>query len=565
MTATKPFEVKVGGNKVILKPSDYITSGGEGSIYRQRDVIYKIYAPGRTGLNAMAQKFLLLSAIKHKGISAPQDVVHDLKGNLVGFTMPYVTGEVLVRFFNNDFRNQHKFGLQETIKVAQGMKEIVAAAHAHKALIVDGNEMNYLVNGDEPCIIDVDSWEIDKFKATAIMPSIRDYQSSGFGTLTDWYSWGIVSFQLFTGIHPFKGKHPKYKPTDMVDRMKKNVSVFNSHVLLPSAARDLKEIPTNLKDWYEAEFEKGVRTLPPDNFVAAVQPKVIQKTVYKSTGKIVFTKIKEFQENILQYFPNGMVITGERAYSKTSRLGIELHRMFPMLVNNNYHCISTDFGQVLAKDGCDSVALINGDSFEMLPLLERSTFFSGAGRLFRIVDAGIMEVNAVRLGTKVSVFPGAIWRLNPQSTYFGKGAAVYDALGTPFLVMPMGVAGCLVNRQDELKDKVIIDVKGIDKFVTCLVKDRSGQNFKVELFYKNQYSAQPWVGSTDETGLNFAVNHRGTVATVVDDGELVLFSPTTGQSSKVTDKHIKADMALCTVDDNIGFTKDNEIWSISTT
>jgi hypothetical protein len=568
----------MGSKPLTLLPSDYITSGGEGSIYRKGDIVFKVYHNG-FGNNVMENKIKLLGRIKHKGIVSPEEILYDKQDQLVGFTMPAIEGEVLVRFFNNEYRNRVNFGIRETTAAVYEMKEIVGVAHAHQALLVDANEMNYLITPkEEVCIIDVDSWQIGPFKAAVIMASIRDYHTQGFSELTDWFSWAVVSFQLFVGIHPFKGRHPQYKPGAFVERMKDGISIFNTGVLLPSTARDLKDVPANLLEWYEAVFEGGDRSLPPATFETQPGKKILQKTVYLTgvTGtKVVFTKVQEFHDKIIKVFPNGAVLTEKRLYTRTGRVGIELSQLFHRSFRKDEEiwCISTDDGIVAAKDNNPTLLLLDGDTVvQQLPTCMSNIllkYFQHGNRLFYVSSSGITETTFGKMGKVIMTFPGNTWGLSPQSTFFGDGVAVYDALGTPFIVLPFDKTACLIEKEDNLKGKRLIASKGVNNFVTCLVKDSSGQNFKVEILYPNLADSwgtpKTWVGPTDETGLNFAVNHRGTVATIVEDGELIVFSPVSGQSKTIADKHLRADMQLCTVYGNIGFIKDNELWSLTTT
>src|SRR4030042_7024396 len=138
------------------------------------------------------------------------------------------------------------------IHLVENIKKLIYFVHDKNCLIVDGNELNYLVNNDfiTPYMIDVNSWQTPSYNATAIMPSIRDWSTTTFSELTDWFSFAIISFQLFIGVHPFKGTHKKYRRNDFVNRVKDSVSVFNSQVSLPPSARDFNLIPGSYKDWY---------------------------------------------------------------------------------------------------------------------------------------------------------------------------------------------------------------------------------------------------------------------------------------------------------------------------
>ncbi len=117
----------------------------------------------------------------------------------------------------------------------------VLYAHQQGAILVDANELNWLMNRTtepEPRIVDVDSWQLGtKWPARVIMPSIRDWHTHGFNEESDWFSYAIVTFQVFSGIHPYRGRHDGYSNNEIERRMKDNVSVFNKdvhHVQKPS-------------------------------------------------------------------------------------------------------------------------------------------------------------------------------------------------------------------------------------------------------------------------------------------------------------------------------------------
>ena len=68
---------------------------------------------------------------------------------------------------------------------------------------------NFLIDRDMQHVlfIDVDSYQTAGFPATAIMDSIRDRHSSTYSAGTDWFSFAILAFQMFVGVHPYRGKH----------------------------------------------------------------------------------------------------------------------------------------------------------------------------------------------------------------------------------------------------------------------------------------------------------------------------------------------------------------------
>lgn len=94
--------------RLTIRPSDYIATGGEGSIYRASSTVIKLYVDQRK-IAKMAEKIELLSHVKHPYIIAPHGTVQNRVGEVIGIHMPYVDGEPLPRIFTNDFRAREKF------------------------------------------------------------------------------------------------------------------------------------------------------------------------------------------------------------------------------------------------------------------------------------------------------------------------------------------------------------------------------------------------------------------------------------------------------------------------
>jgi DNA-binding helix-hairpin-helix protein with protein kinase domain len=115
----------------------------------------------------------------------------------------------LCQVFPGSFRTRHGFSTDAALRLVRRLQEGVRTVHSHGILIVDLNEMNFLVSDSfgEIYFIDVDSYQTPSFPATALMESVRDRHAKRFSTSTDWFSFAIVSFQMFVGIHPFKGTY----------------------------------------------------------------------------------------------------------------------------------------------------------------------------------------------------------------------------------------------------------------------------------------------------------------------------------------------------------------------
>jgi hypothetical protein len=254
------MEIYVNGQAITLGQQNFVAKGGEGKIFQKGGIAYKIYED--------LTKMIAVAKIKELDIPDPNvirpiDPIINKKKQNVGFTMEWLgdDNESLCKLFTTKFQKDNGINNDMIIKLIENMKKTTETVHKHDCLVVDGNELNYLVKKDwvTPLFIDVNSWQTRSYPPTAIMPSIRDWTVDTFSELTDWFSFAIVTFQLFVGIHPFKGKHKSYKKNDFINRIKDRVSVFNGGVSLPPTVRDFNLIPSGYKDWYFKLFENGDR------------------------------------------------------------------------------------------------------------------------------------------------------------------------------------------------------------------------------------------------------------------------------------------------------------------
>jgi serine/threonine protein kinase len=129
----------------------------------------------------------------------------------IGYTMKYLTDTYqLVRLFTKKFRDVNNIKPNQILKLVQHMQNVIHKnIHPNRILLVDINENNFLVDKQFKTVhfIDVDSYQTPFFPATALMESVRDRHTKGFNENSDWFSFAVLSFQMFIGIHPFRGTH----------------------------------------------------------------------------------------------------------------------------------------------------------------------------------------------------------------------------------------------------------------------------------------------------------------------------------------------------------------------
>jgi hypothetical protein len=290
------MKVTVNNKPVNLNKRDFVAQGGEGSVYARGKVAYKVYEDAKRMIPV--GKIQELSALTESNIIKPEDVILDAKGDPIGYTMRYVTDTyALCQLFTRAFKDRNGITPEICLDLIQKMQETIKHIHSKGILVVDVNEMNFLASNDftEAYFIDVDSYQTPKFPATAI-------------------SFAIISFQLFIGIHPYKGKHPLLKGLDA--RMTDNVSVLNPDVRMPKSCLPFSVIPQAYLDWYKAVLERGMRTQPPVDAIAAIEVMVEMEPVFGG-AQIVVEELEEYEGNIIRYlkrFGTEVVLTDKAIY-----------------------------------------------------------------------------------------------------------------------------------------------------------------------------------------------------------------------------------------------------------
>lgn len=574
MQINKPTQFELQGRGVItLSANDHVATGGEGSIYRPANsrTIVKLYTDtGKMVRDGMPEKLNLLSNIKHPYVVSPTGLVL-MNSKPVGYYMPFAKGEPLSRVFTTSWRQREGFGDSEATTLVARMREAVQAAHGAQAVMVDANELNWNValgksDGPEPRALDVDSWAIDRWPATVIMPSIRDWQSKEFNSLTDWFAWGIVTFQLFSGIHPYKGKLDGFKPNELERRMKEGASVFVPGVKLNRAVRDFRCIPGPLLDWYVATFQNSERTVPPSPFdtgLTTAKVAQIARVVITASGSLVYEKLfGNVTDPALRTFGCGVVLleSGCLIDLATKReIGVAKSRECEVVeVNGHWLKADIDNGEMI-------FSCINRKNLkeEVLNLqLEGRCFVRYENRLFVVADRGLTEVSLKILGKPI-LSVGKTWGAMVNSTRWYDGVGIQDAMGAIYVIAPFGENSCAQVRVKELDGLRVVAAKSGNRFVAIMTVDKNGQYRKVELTFDREYKTyETWAGGSDSPDLNMAVLPKGVTAIIVEDGSLNIFVPTNGKLRKVADKQISTDMVLGNWDNTVVYVQNGAVWSV---
>jgi hypothetical protein len=211
-----------------------LARGGEALVYRVKgrsDVVAKVYHQARPGYD---HKLLWMRGnppadpsrgTGHAAIAWPRDLLRDVNGRFIGFTMPLVAGAVpLLDVLSPRVRAQvlPAFDRRYLHRTARNLALAVAALHARGYVVGDVNQSNVLVTPSAlVTLIDTDSFQVQEARPAQIVfypcpvgkpeytpPELQGQPFAGVVRQVehDRFGLAVLIFQLLMeGSHPFRG------------------------------------------------------------------------------------------------------------------------------------------------------------------------------------------------------------------------------------------------------------------------------------------------------------------------------------------------------------------------
>ena len=556
----------VNGKKVQLGQQQFVAKGGEGLVYHSSGTAYKIYED--LGKMIPEAKMKELSEIATTNIIAPLNLVYNEKKQLVGFTMRWLGDDMiaLCKLFTNSFRQNNNVENDHILELVENMKDVISYIHQKNFLIVDGNELNYMVDKDfvTPYFIDTNAWQTPSFPPTAIMDSVKDFLTSGFSPETDWFSFAIVSFQLFIGVHPFKGNHPKYKMNDFKNRIIDCVSVLNRETKLPRNVRDFGVIPSEYMDWYVRLFEKGERIPPPINpgQIGQVVERVI---LVNSTDNFDIKELEEFKSNVLYH----NVVDGNEITKTENHLTISGR---PHKVGTDVEVVFTPMEKipimVKIKDGF--AEFYTPDRYyTLLPYVISATDKMIINNvLFLKNKEKLVELEFNVMNQNIAISPKVVWKIEPNSSQLFSNIVVQSILGKAYVAIPLAnyhKTNFIIKAIPEFDEYKILDAK-YENMVCMFILHKDGEYSLATLIFDNKYNkyAIRFKNGIDYTPINFTTLDNGVCISITHDEAVEIFLNRIDKTDvkRIEDPAIDSTMRLSHDGVKVRFFSGNKIFSM---
>ncbi|OGS40255.1 MAG: hypothetical protein A3K77_00100 [Euryarchaeota archaeon RBG_13_31_8] len=546
----------VNGNELKFKNSDFISSGKEGEVYCAGNKVYKIYIKP-SDMIPYGKINELKELVRHN-ILIPIDIIYDKSNAPIGFSMLKIDNAInLCRLFVTKFLTKNSIDRDKLSILVRNMKDTIDYIHSKKCLIVDCNEFNFLIGSDfiTPYFIDTNSYMTKSFPPTAIMETIKDYHSNSFTELTDWYSFAVVSCQIFLGVHPYKGKHSKFNDGDIKSRCLNNISIFNRDVFTPNCIRELSYIPNNYYDWFIELFEKGERIKPPDfpsNF-----KEFISTVVKQVSGDLISKIIGTYENDILFYVHNSFIsclkIDGKAIINGNTYL---CSRSKEIIYTTRQKIAFVFVGIDNGKLNIESPNLVcNVDINCTDMIVSNDTVY--------IKTDKIIALNFT-LFDKTLLPSFKTWNINSNSVTFYSGAMIQNVLGKIFLILINGNQLFQIRTQ-ELDNKKIIDAKYLKNVCILTIYDGNRYDRYIYKFNQNhsEYSHSVFQ-NIEYLSVNFTVLDNGIVALFQSDDEFLMFTNKYDDNRVNTIKNnLPSGVVLCTNGDKCLYYFKNKLFEVS--
>jgi len=559
-----------GQGSIQLSDSDFIYKGGEAKVYGKGDLAYKIYWKKDEVISL--SKIKELQVLDRDNIIKPLSIILDHKNIPIGFSMLLIEDNFpFPVIFSNAFRRENNIAPEKILELVENIMGSTDFIHSKDCLVIDGNETNYLLSRDLKLVyfIDVNNYQTKSFPGVYCDPSIRDWNTKGFNKLTDWYSFAIIACKIFVGVHPFRGNHPDFPKTDIVARMKANVSIFNKKSTISNKARDFSNIPSEYFNWFIKLFEDGKR-LPPPKVAGLLNVSPIKTKIVRDSKCFDISLFRKFQDDIMKVrYENGELITKTKKSMYIGKIPYPLSDISKELIISPRSLTPVLVGIV---NQLISITLLRPADLKKLNScihLMASDFFVSKNSIFLKHQGKLVEISIDELAGVIIPCVKSSWNIMSMSSYMFDSIVVQDVLGDIYLTIPIVNIGKRSSytqiRIPELDSYRIVAAK-YDNYVCMLTGNRGSVYSKILILFDKDFTDYQCIikNSGDYSNINFTSLDCGICASINDDGSMEIFENKPGTNfKKIEDPDIKPSMTLCKYGSKVLFYETDTLFSIS--
>ena len=557
-----------GFGKVTITSKNYIAQGGEGSCYHNAGKLIKLYHAGKPVIPE--QKIKELSRITPTNVLGPKGAVRDSKSRVIGFYSVFMDGtSPLCKLFTKDFRDRNGFTESDAVEVVKKKQLTLEQIHREGFLVVDFNEMNFLIDKTMsiPFFIDVDSWQTPSFRATALMESVRDrlIKNNQFTEGSDWFSFAVVSFQLYVGVHPYKGIHPDYKPKDWLQRMEDGVSVFDPKSKIPSSCRPFSVIPKAHLKWFEEVFVHNGRSAPP--LPDGIAPIAVQVVLVHGSNNFSVSKIIEYADPIINVFycrGEMFAVSGKNLY-----MGSRRQASVYSFAKSDKTAICESPGEhpifcQMAKGILNLSEIISDKKIDEIKV---DDFMVRDGRLYTVCGDSVFENVFVQgQGGKILHSSRRLCSYLENSSKVFDGVIYQDSLGQPTFVVPYEKGASFIGIIKEIHGYRVLDAKAEDNVLVVLGEQKGIYTRFIVIFEQGfkSYNVR-MVDDVSLESINFTKLPGGNRPCVLyaGDGKVEIFV-NNSKIKEVDNAPFDSSMKLFNDGGKVFFVNGKEINSVST-
>jgi hypothetical protein len=571
----KYLEVSTG-QTVDLNNGHFKAKGGEGSIYIKNGRVYKICEKDHM---IPEGKFTELAVLKHPRIICPESLLLNRKHEPVGYSMKAVPNDPksLTEILTKSYREREGVTPQHMADLVLQIREGIAFTHNNHILLVDGNENNYMVTSDykDVYFIDVNAWQTPHYPCLVINPSIRDWhcpKPNCWSELSDWFSFCVVAWWMFTAIHPYKIRHPVMKSikTSLTDCMIANKSVMDKDAIFPQGAvyYPFESFIPGGRDgafmqWFRAVLNDGKRLIPPVDYQAILGPIITKVQAIVGSHNFTIKEIHNFGAKIVGYcFQYGKEVV-------TTKDDIVVnHRPYPKPSQRFRIGVTPQSRVIAASVENERLKLWDVESQSPIAIDARAkSIMTYQGRIYVQYAKIIGEVSFVHSGKVILSTVQPVANIMEHATQLFHGVAFQQMFESHIASVFPQTGQHFQIKIPELDGYRITDAK-FERGILMVVgtKGKSGEYDRLVIRFASDWTKYDCriVEDVPLVGINFTVLDSELCVCITEEDKVELFSAKYGSTTikTIEDPAIQSDMHLCRTG-GVQFVQGNKLFSFS--